>query len=264
MKRSEKKAALVTGVSNGIGFELARNLLNEGWVVFGTGRDKEKLEKLSADFSDFISIPTDFTDNKDIENVANVIKNSGLKLSLSVQNAGMKSPPRPLDQYNCEEIDEVFYVNLLAPMKLTALLAAEMLSESRILYVTSRAATLNLKESTTYCASKAGLNVIAAIVRQELAEKNIAVSCVIPGEVDTKIQKILRETTSFHLHEMFEEAHRTKQLISPKICADFLKWLVCDLSFEEFKQSKMPVSIYDEWHHQYWLKGKTQLPAFPF
>ena len=57
---------------------------------------------------------------------------------------------------------------------------------------------------------------------------------------------------------MFKEAYENDQLISPKICAEFLKWLLCDLSLE-FKQSKMPISIYDQWHHQFWLKDASQL-----
>lgn len=261
---SRNKTALVTGASNGIGLELAKNLLNNGWVVFGTGRDTSSLEKTKALFPQFVPISADFTRNDDIKRVVKTIKDFGLSLHLSIQNAGMKSPPRPLTQYNCASIDEVFQVNLLAPMKLTALLAELMPEKSRILFVTSRAATIKLKESSTYCASKAGLDEVTAILRQELEEKNIGVSCVIPGEVDTKIQKILRETTSFHLHKMFDEAYESGQLISPKTCAEFLKWLLCDLSFNEFKQSKMPVSIYDEWHHSFWLKDKNQLPPFPF
>lgn len=259
-----KKTALVTGASHGIGLELSKNLLSNGWLVFGTGRDLASLESTQVLFPNFIPIQADFTQNNDIENVAATIKSSGLPLHLSVQNAGMKSPPRPLDQYTCESIDEVLMVNLLAPMKLTALLSIQMPPESRILYLTSRAATLKLKEGSTYCASKAGLDEIAAIVRQELEERNIGVSSVIPGEVDTHIQKILRETTSFHLHQKFEEVYQKGQLISPIVCAAFLKWLLCDLSFAEFKQSKMPFSIYDNWHHQFWLKDLKQLPACPF
>jgi benzil reductase ((S)-benzoin forming) len=260
----EKQAALVTGATHGIGFELTQNLLNHGWVVFGTGRDEKSLDSLTSRFPNFIGIQADFTQNEDIERVAATIKNSGLPLHLSVQNAGMKSPPRPLAEYTCESIDEVFFVNLLAPMKLTALLTSQMPPQSRILFVTSRAATLKLKESSTYCASKAGLDEIAAIVRQELDEKNIGVSCVIPGEVDTRIQKILRETTSFHLHKKFEEAHQSGSLISPKVCAEFLKWVLCDIPFDEFRQSNMPISIYDEWHQQFWLADRGQLPAVPF
>lgn len=261
---NEKNAALVTGASHGIGRELAKLLAKDHWIVFGTGRDIDSLEKTKSQFPNFIPIQADFNSNEDIERIATTIKQSGLPLRLNVQNAGMKSPPRPLAQYTCNSIDEVFNVNLLAPMKLTALLTSQMPPKSRILYVTSRAATLKLKESTTYCASKAGLDEIAAIVRQELEENNIGVSCVIPGEVDTKIQKILRETTSFHLHKLFIEAHQGGHLISPNVCAEFLKWLLCDLSFDEYKNSKMPISIYDEWHHTSWLKERSQLPAFPF
>lgn len=260
----EKRAALVTGATQGIGFELTQTLLNHDWVVFGTGRDYKRLALIKEKYANFIPIQADFTRNEDIEQVVTTIKNSGLQLYLSVQNAGMKSRPRPLDQYTCENIDEVFFVNLLAPMKLTALLAPIMPSESRIVFITSRAATLKLKESSTYCASKAGLDEVTAIVRQELAEKNIGVTCVIPGEVDTKIQQILRETKSFHLHQTFKQAYDEGKLINPKVCAEFLKWLLCDLSFTEFKQTEMPLSIYDKWHHQFWLKDAVQLPPFPF
>lgn len=260
----QNKAALVTGATHGIGLELAKNLLQNDWVVFGTGRDQNSLDKTKSLFPKFIPIAANFTCNDDIERVAKTIKESGLSLQLSVQNAGMKSPPRPLTQYDCKSIDEVFQVNLLAPMKLAALLADHMPEKSRILFVTSRAATLKLEESSTYCASKAGLDEVTAILRKELAVKNIGVSCVIPGEVDTRIQKTLRETTSFHLHQLFEEAYQAGHLISPKTCAEFLKWLLCDLSFDEFKRSDMPVSIYDEWHQTFWLKDRNNLPAFPF
>ncbi|MGQ3890279.1 SDR family oxidoreductase [Legionella sp. CNM-1927-20] len=261
---NDNKAALVTGASHGIGLELAKKLLSEGWFVFGTGRDISSLEDTKTLFPHFVPIQADFTNNSDIKQVAKIISDSGLSLHLLVQNAGMKSPPRPLTQYDCESIDEVFQVNLLAPMKLTALLAEQMPSKSRILFITSRAATLKLKESSTYCASKAALDEVTAIVRKELEKKEVGVACVIPGEVDTKIQKTLRETTSFHLHEIFDKAYQDGQLISPKTCAEFLKWFLCDLSFEEYEQSNMPVSIYEEWHHPLWLKDKNQLPPFPF
>lgn len=259
---SNKKAALVTGATHGIGLELTKKLLNKGWVVFGTGRDLSSLDDTKTLFPNFIPIQADFRNNSDIERTANTIKNAEFPLHLLVQNAGMKSPPRPLTEYDCDSIDEVFQVNLLAPMKLAALLANEMPSKSRILFVTSRAATLKLKESSTYCASKAGIDEVTAILRKELEEKNIGVSCIIPGEVDTKIQEVLRETKTFHLHQMFEKAYQAGQLISPSTCADFLKWFLCELDFDEYKKSAMPVSIYDEWHHAFWLKGN--LPSFPF
>lgn len=97
-----------------------------------------------------------------------------------------------------------------------------------------------------------------------MADRYIGVASVIPGEVDTNIQKILRETTSFHLHELFITAHQEGGLISPAICTEFIKWFLCDLPFADYQQSNLPCSIYDEWHHAFWLKDHTKLPVFPF
>lgn len=265
MFHNEPHVALITGATHGIGYELAIKLLENQWVVFGTGRDIETLNQLKKTYPNLMPIKANFTENKDIEHVVEIIRSTGLKLTLNVQNAGMKSPPRPLHDYlTPESIDEVMQVNLLAPMKLTALLTEFMLPESRILYVTSRAATLNLKESSTYCASKAGLDSVANIVRQELVDKKIAVAAVIPGEVNTGIQHTLRSTTSFHLHRLFQAAYDNDQLISPTVCADFLKWLLCDLPFNQYAETNIPVSIYDEWHQEFWLTDKSKMRAFPF
>ncbi len=258
------KVAIITGATHGIGLALSENLLSHGWIVFGVGRDNESLQRTASKFQNFRPIQADLTNNDDLKRIAETIRASNLPIHLSVQNAGMKTPPRNLDQHSCEAIDEVIAVNLTAPMKLTSLLSHFMVDGSRILYVTSRAATLQLKESSTYCASKAGLDQVAGIVRQELQERNIGVACVIPGEVDTHIQEVLRETKTFHLSQLFKRAHEQKQLISPKICADYLKWVLCDMPFEAYKNSNLPMTIYDDSHHEHWLKSKAQLPAFPF
>ncbi len=258
------KSALITGATKGIGLALTENLLLSGMKVFGTGRDKDCLNETAKRFSNFTGIPADLTKNADIQLIADVVRHSNLSLHFLVLNAGMKAPPNCLENYTCEGIDEVMQVNLTAPMKLTALLTRHLIEQSRILYVTSRAATLKLEESSTYCASKAALDEIAAIVRKELRTKQIGVSCVIPGEVDTNIQKTLRETTTFHLHRMFKKAHDDGQLIRPEVCADFLKWVLCDMPFDTFSTGVMPITIYDKEHHPNWLADATKLPAFPF
>lgn len=263
-ENDKEKVALVTGASRGIGKALSEELLKDGWIVYGTARNLDDLKNIQKQYPQFHPIQADFTSNKDVKKIVKVIEDSHYKLKLLVQNAGMKSPPRPLSQYSPEQIDEVMSVNLLTPMKLSALLSGHMQPESRILFVTSRAATLRLKESSTYCASKAALNEIAAILRQELEPQSIAVQAVIPGEVDTYIQKVLRDTKTFHLHKAFIQAYEKGGLIQPQICASFLKWLLVDMRFEDYAKAELPMSIYDEWHHHFWLKDQKDLPPFPF
>lgn len=258
------KTALITGATHGIGFELSKILLNDGWIVFGTGRDIQHLNLLKETFSTFKPIQADFRCNRDIQQVADVIRKSGLALQLFVQNAGMKSPPRPLTAYDSESIDEVFQVNLLAPMKLIPLLINTMAPHSRILFITSRAANAQLKEGSTYCASKAALDQIAAILRKELENTTIGVNSIIPGEVNTRIQALIRDTKTFHLQQVFKDIHENGQLIEPSTCAQFIKWVLCDLPFEDFRTNTQPISIYDAWHHPYWLLDPALLPACPF
>ncbi|WBV72329.1 SDR family NAD(P)-dependent oxidoreductase [Legionella pneumophila] len=50
MNINNNKAALVTGASHGIGLELAKVLLSDGWIVYGTGRDVCSLEDTKALF----------------------------------------------------------------------------------------------------------------------------------------------------------------------------------------------------------------------
>lgn len=257
------KAALITGATQGIGLALTRTLLSQGWTVFGVGRDQGSLDRTSSEYAAFIPIRADLTNNDDLKRIAGIVKDAQIPLNILVQNAGMKTPPRDLEDHSCEAIDEVISLNLSAPMKLTALLIPMMSPGSRILYVTSRAASLKLMQSSTYCATKAGLDEVAGIVRQELRKKNIAVGSVIPGEVDTGIQKTLRETPGFHLQQIFQQAYKSGQLIRPEICANYLKWLLCDLSFEEFNNDVIH-TIYDKVHHKHWLTNPTDLPTFPF
>ncbi|KTC97911.1 sepiapterin reductase [Legionella geestiana] len=264
MQTGRDKTALVTGASHGIGQALSMRLLESGWNVFGCGRDEKSLEALQARFPQFRPLQADFTSNHDLNAVVRVITESNVPLSLLVHSAGVKSAPRPLTQYDCESLDEELLVNLLAPMKLSAMLATLMPPESRILFLTSRAASLTLEEVAPYCASKAGLDSLAAVLRKELASAGIGVCSVIPGEVNTGMQKTLRETRSFHLHTQFEHAFKEERLIAPEVCAQFLEWLLCRCPFVDFSTRDMPISIYDEWHHPFWLIDAKQLPPFPF
>lgn len=101
------QTALITGATQGIGLALTQNLLRHGWTVFGTGRDKESLDKIKQEFPNFRPICGDLTKNSTILNIASIVQASELPLHLLVQNAGMKTPPRDLEQHSCDAIDEV-------------------------------------------------------------------------------------------------------------------------------------------------------------
>jgi short-subunit dehydrogenase len=261
-KNNRNKRALITGVSRGIGYALAQNLLDRGIEVVGVSRaDKSCLKELLLN-SKFTYLSADLTTNEGIFELQEFLRTNGYSFDYIVHNAAMMMPPCKMQDMNLRDMEQTIKLNLIVPMKLTRILSPFYRPKVRILNITSRAATTAVPEVGPYCISKAGLDMLTKILKKELLDRDIAISAVIPGEVDTEIQNILRTTNSFHLKEKFDENYNQGKLISPHMCADFLSWLLCEISFDEFNAKEIPWNIYDADHQKYWLKGT--LPAFPF
>lgn len=257
-----KQRALITGVSRGIGFALAHNLLQRGIEVLGIARtDRSQISQLITS-PGFTYLSLDLATNNGLYSLQEFIKTQKLTFDFVIHNAGMMMTPQTLDAMSTDIMEQTIQLNLLAPMKLSHILAPFYQSHSRILNITSPAATRATAQEGPYCISKAGLNVLTQVLRKELEPRSIAVAGVIPGQVDTDMQFILRNTQTFHLQQKFHDNFIHGLLISPDICADFLSWLLCEMPFDEFNGKADPWDIYDTTLHGRWLK--TMLPPFPF
>lgn len=241
----EEKWALITEASRGIGKTLSEKLLEKGWNVIGVARSEEQLDEIKKRYAKFHSVKADLTQNHDIDKFGKSIVNITSKLNIMVHNAGVKGPLKPLKGTSLESIDETISTNLLAPMKIHDSLSFMIPNSGRIMFVTSKAAE-GLKEASSYSVSKAGLNIFVQTLRQELFNrKEPAVACVIPEEGDAQMQEKVR-------------------IIDPEVSAEFLAWFVIESNYHTFATSKIPTSIYDDWHHRFWLKDKSKLPPNPF
>lgn len=256
-----KQVALVTGVSRGIGYALTQNLLNRGIQVIGIARsDVSAVQELVAD-PNFIYISADLATPEGIETVRTYIKTHQYSFDFIVHNAAIMMPPQTIETMDLETMEKVIQVNLLAPMKLSKIVITHCNINARILNINSCASIIPFPQVAPYCIAKAGLTMFTNVLRQELQNRSIAVASVIPGDVDTEMQRILRETREFNLAEKLYENYNTGQLIAPNICAQFLSWLLCDTSFDDFNNALTQWDIYDQSHHAHWLRG--DLPAFP-
>jgi short-subunit dehydrogenase len=258
----QHKVALITGVSRGIGHELAQNLLDRGIHVIGISRSDASAVKDLCVHQNFSYICVDLTTSDGISTVQNYIDEHDCTFDFVVHNAGMMMPPQNLDVMDLKTMEDVIQLNLMVPMKLSSIAIPHCNSGARILNVTSRAATTIVPQVGPYCISKAGLNMLTGILQKELTSCKIAVASVIPGEVDTEIQNVLREAPEFTLKEKFRENYADEKLVSPRMCAQFLAWLLCDCAYDDFNRADYVWEIYDTSHHAQWLTGT--LPAFPF
>lgn len=119
----DRPAAVVTGASSGIGKATARMLLDKGWQVIGTGRNRERtaaavaeLQAHAQDEQSFLMLKADFDSMADVKLLADEITAATGRLDVLVNNAG---GVRDRIITTAEGTEATFAANHLAPFLLT-------------------------------------------------------------------------------------------------------------------------------------------------
>lgn len=185
--------ALVTGASSGIGAAVARRLAAEGnWHLVLNGRDRTRLERValdldqSADDTSAAAFPTDLAEPGADRRLAEYVMDTVGRVDLLVAGAGI-GWAGPFDTMPPRAIDEVFSVDVLAPLHLVRLLLPGMVSRGsgRVVLIGSVAGSLGVRGEAVYSAAKAALGTFAEALRYELRGTGVGISHVVPGVVDT-------------------------------------------------------------------------------
>jgi NAD(P)-dependent dehydrogenase (short-subunit alcohol dehydrogenase family) len=184
--------ALVTGASRGLGRALCRALAERGWRLVIDARGAEALEEARAEFAlltEVTAVAGDVADEGHRRLLVAAVERLG-GLDLLVNNASVLGPsPQPgLDRYPLPVLDEVYRVNVLAPLAL-AQEALPLLTASggRLINVTSDAAVEGYPGWGGYGSSKAALE---GLTRSLAAEQpGLRVYAVDPGDMRTQMQQ---------------------------------------------------------------------------
>ena len=170
---------LLTGVTGGIGRTIAHRLASAGADLVLTGRRREVLEPLAAEFG-ARSVVADMADPKDVTRLAEECAGT----DILVANAALPSSGELLD-YTPEQVDRAIDVNLRAPVMLARLLAPHMVDSGRghLVFVGSMSGKAATPSSSLYNATKFGLRGFAHGFRQDLHGTGVGVSIVQPGFV---------------------------------------------------------------------------------
>ena len=181
----DKKIVFITGVSRGIGLEIAKCFLNDGYFVIGTSRSNFNLgEALDSDHC--LHIPLDVTDRDQVKNCMEQIKTQEKIPNVLINNAGITKDQLFLRMKD-EDWDEVINSNLTGVFNITKLFIKFMVKDrsGKIINISSVAGLMGNPGQVNYSSSKAGLGGFTRSLAKEVAARNITVNCIAPGFIET-------------------------------------------------------------------------------
>ena len=191
-----RPAAVVTGVSSGIGLAIAEDLLRRGYRVFGSVRRAVDADALSARWpGDFVPLVFDVTDTSALPHVVQQVRAAlgGQSLKALVNNAGI-SHSGPLIHQPLEEIRQTFEVNVFGLLAVTRafmpLLAGSRTSgiaPGRIVNIGSLSGAITVPFMASYSGSKHAVEALSQGLRRELLPLGIEVSTVEPGFIRSRM-----------------------------------------------------------------------------
>lgn len=177
--RQEKRTAIVTGASSGIGYAVCRQLAERGYAVYGLSRRGTAPEGVRG-------IGVDITSREAVFSAVNSVLAETGRIDLLVNDAGM-GISGPVEFASEEDIRRITEVNFLGQVYCTQAVLETMRSRKngRIVFVSSVAAGISIPYQAFYSATKSAVNALALALRNELKDFNIKVCAVMPGDAST-------------------------------------------------------------------------------
>src|SRR5918911_1581853 len=203
---NERRVAVVTGSSKGIGKAIALEFANAGYSVVINARNEEELNQAAKDISKsikdagrIISIPGDISkESVCISLIESAVKQLG-RIDVLVNNAGIGGESKKMHELTEKDWDEVIDVNLKGAFLCTREAVKNMLKDGSnnnnysIINISSIHEQTPQPESAPYAASKGGMQMLTKTVALELADKGIRVNGIAPGAIATDMNKDILE-----------------------------------------------------------------------
>jgi NADP-dependent 3-hydroxy acid dehydrogenase YdfG len=178
-----RRVAVVTGASSGIGAATARRLAAEGFDVVVGARRLDRLAELAASIG-ARAVPLDVTDAESVSEFAASLD----RVDVLVNNAGGAFDAQAVADADLDSWAQTYEVNVLGTVRLTkALLPALRASGAGdVLFVSSTAALISYEGGASYTAAKHGVHTLAETLRLELNGEPVRVMEIAPGMVRTE------------------------------------------------------------------------------
>ncbi|MFO8059112.1 MAG: SDR family oxidoreductase [Bacillota bacterium] len=184
----EKRVALVTGGSSGLGVQFARALGRNGAAVALVARREHRLRQVEKELEEMgVSCnhyPADVTDEEQVrETVKGVVEDFG-RIDILVNNAG-QAAVEPTEEHSISSWNSIISTNLTGVFLFTKYVGLVMIEQDygKIINISSMYGALGnmYMPSSSYHASKGAVNTFTRAVAAEWARHKITVNAIAPG-----------------------------------------------------------------------------------
>lgn len=183
---------VVTGAGNGIGREVAKEILRRGGKVAGVDIRLSALEETAAlahSGNRFVAFEVDITDRTAVESLPQQVLDEFGQIDGLVHVAGIIQRFVTIDELSIEDIERVMNVNFWGTVYLDKALLPYLKKrpDACLIAVSSMGGLVPVPGQGAYGASKAAVKLLTETLYAELQDTNVAVTTVFPGGVATNI-----------------------------------------------------------------------------
>lgn len=222
------RVAVITGTTKGLGYSTANLLLDNAYQVIGLSRSPATITH-----ENYTHLQVDISSREAVESVFDCLQS--VKINLLVNNSAVFAA-REFENTSAEDIASMIDINLKGTMWVTKYALPLIQPKGRIVFVNSVSGLEELKSQSVYCATKHGLTAFAGVLGRELRPKNIKVTSIHPGGINTD----LWQDNNYPCGDL-------AQALDPKQVADLILYISSAADNVEYKTVKLFSD--NEWHH---------------
>ncbi len=193
----EKKIILITGGTGGIGYEIIKRLVNEGYfVIFTYAKNRERAQQIKVEFEGKVKA-IHYAASKNYEEVLQIINDIKAEygsLYGLVNNLGQTND-KLLIKMSTEDFTEIIDNNLISVFNFSKA-ALKIMSKNKygkIINISSVVGITGNIGQANYAASKSGMFGLSKSISKEYARRGITSNCVSPGFIETPMTDNLSE-----------------------------------------------------------------------
>lgn len=191
------KIVLVTGASSGIGRSCAEIFAREGAKLILCARRNERLSELSSRLSEkykteSVILSFDIRKQNEVERALNSLHDKWKNIDILLNNAGLARGFSKVHEANLNDWEEMIDTNIKGLLYITRLVSSNMVKREsgHIINIGSTAGHEAYAYGNVYCATKFAVKGLSQAIRIDLLDKNIKVTSVDPGMVETEFAMV--------------------------------------------------------------------------